>query len=73
MFANVCPNLPDVRSYPALPYYIQLFRNQIFKTAIACKRKSPPRGIKEVLDRVKKNNMALFYNDKIIKSKQNND
>ena len=47
-----CMNLPGVRSYPTLPYYIQLFRNQILETAIAFKMKSPPRGIKEVLGRV---------------------
>ena len=21
MFANICPNLPDVRSYPTFPYF----------------------------------------------------
>ena len=23
LFANVCPNLPDVRSYPTLPYLLK--------------------------------------------------
>ena len=31
MFANVYPNVPDVRIYPTLPYLIKTFSSQIRK------------------------------------------